>query len=448
MISVMKCRVRGLWLCVVLVLFCGIAAAAADSAESGFVAINSVEADSWVTAGENLAAAGGGITAEASSSQRVRPLVLLTGQRNAEFSIAGLLSRELRREYMASRLSVCIDTGYKRLPLLPVPGKKWLFRCGGSISQPGWADIVIFAGGKEILRRKKVLRIIAEFRVTLTFDDGPGLDKKAAAGSILTSPTVKVLDGLDNFVHGDGCCKRGIKAAFFVLTTPDRFCKIVYPKVDTDKGKAVLREVARRGHVVGVHDGGSYGTQFNSHDKRVRQPPYAVKNLPATSFANALEADLYECVTTIMAVTGQTPQFVRPPLWRYKSSDDPEVEAGVKKAYARYGLKMILTDAKFPDGGYYMISLASVLKYSKFRKNLHRAFLSGEDNLVISMHDSNRYTANVIGRVLEMISEEFARTEFGGETADPGCRLNFADTAAEVRANLAGKRRFAMFPEF
>ena len=376
------------------------------------------------------------------------PLVLLTGQKNVAFSVSGLRKMDKLRNVNESEISFWINIAQRWIPLQKISGKSWTLRCAGSIGQAGWADIVVRVGSKEICRQKKALRIIDKFRVTLTFDDGPGLDKNSVGCDITTSPTVRVLEGLDNFVHGSGGCKRGIKAAFFVLSTPDEFCKIVYPKADTAQGKVILQEISKRGHVLGVHDGGEYRTQFNSHDKRALQPAYAVDGMPADCFANALEADLYECVGTITAETGQIPEFVRPPLWRYMSKSDPRVGSLVRKAYARYGLKMILTDAKFPDGGYYMISIASFQKYGKFRKNLRKAFLSGEDNLIISMHDSNRFTANAIGRVLKIIVAEFSRIEFGGQRADPGWRLDFADTAEQVRTNLSGKKRFVMFPEF
>ncbi len=386
---------------------------------------------------------------EVGGGTRAVPVVILTGSTGVEFSIERFLSGRFKTENPFSEISAEIDLAGNRYRLQKEAGKDdWFFISSEIFDIAGWGDIILSNTEGDVLRLEGVVRVIDKFRVTLTFDDGPAVDKKSDVGDISTSPTVVTLDGLDKFVHGANGSKTGIKAAFFVLTTEDEFFKIHYQKAETSQGKAVLREVASRGHVLCVHDGGDYKTQNNGHNIRATLPAYGVLDKSAEDFANALEADLYECVTTIENNTGQVPMFVRPPLWRYSDKRNSEIRKIVEKAYDRYGLKMILTDAKFPDGGYYIISIVAVQKYPAYRKNLERAFLSGEDNLVISMHDANKYTANIIGNLLNMIGEEFEKVEFAGSRGLAGNRLDFADTSSEVIENLMQKHRYTMFPAY
>lgn len=376
------------------------------------------------------------------------PIVALSGSKSIQFSIERFVDKSFLARTASDSVDVYLDYAGQLLALESVNSFPWVYRYSGIIRTPGCGDIVIFKDNEEILRFQKIFKVIDNFKITLTFDDGPGLDKKSKQNNISTSPTVITLDALDNFVHGKNGSKKGIKAAFFVLSTSDRFLHIVYNKANTAQGKAVLQEVAERGNVIGVHSGGEYKTQFHSHDKRVLEPPYSVCEQPSENFENALEADLYECIATIEKITGEVPEFVRPPLWRYESNSNKAVGEMVKKAYCKYGLKMILTDAKFPDGGYYLISIVAIPKYKEFRKNLRRAFLSGEDNIILSMHDSNRYTANILNNILKMVVKEFGQIKFSGYKASAGDRLDFADTYNEVRDNLLTKTRFVMFPEY
>ncbi len=375
-----------------------------------------------------------------------KELLLLSGSSSAHIDLKEFLRR---KNLSPAEITVYFaSASADRLLPLQYSGKGWEYILASVPVTAGYGSLVVNCGGKEVMRVPRIFRVIDKFRITLTFDDGPGLDKKNSGSGFSCSPTFKVLDGLDSFRHGLNGSKLGIKAAFFVLTTADRFFHIFYPKAETPQGKELLQETARRGHLIGVHDGGEYRSQFNSHDERALQPAYAVCGKSAGFFNNALEADLYECTQTIYKITGQRPFFVRPPLWRYASNSNPEVAVIVAAAYKRYNLKMILTDARFPDGGYYLISIASFQKYGKFRKNLHRAFLSGEDNLIISMHDSNIYTANVISSVLNMIAEEFEKTDFCGSSGIAGERLDFADSYEEVKHNLTAKNHYVMFPKY
>lgn len=293
---------------------------------------------------------------------------------------------------------------------------------------------------------RDAVRIINSFKIVLSFDDGPGVCGSGNTGSPACGPTWETLNVLDRFRHGPGDSREGIKAIFFVLTTPDTFLWDTFYKAETPDGFALLREHAQRGHLLGVHWGGNYVKQTTTHLRRVNLPPYQWRAGEANIGQNALESDLLECVSRIREATGQTPRYVRPPLWRFSSRKEPELRRQVKEVYRRLGLKMVLTDARYPDGGYAIISMISPYEGRKYKQNLRRAFLGGESKLIVSMHDSNTVTARRLPGILETIKEVFAQTSFGGVYGDPGEYLDFAASAAEIESVLAHKRRYTTFP--
>lgn len=299
--------------------------------------------------------------------------------------------------------------------------------------------------------QRAAVRIIPKFRVLLSFDDGPAIGQDPDDGRVETSPTWKTLQALDAFRHGPDNSRQGIKAVFFVLSQPDRFLRDTYQKAETADGAALLREEIKRGHVVGVHWGGQYVGQTVTHPKRVFLPPYDYtggKNGGKGMGDNALESDLLECIDRIRTVTGVTPKFLRPPLWRYGDPKNPAAEAAVLGTYARLGLKMILTDARFPDGGYAVISAFIPNSMGSFRKNLRGAFQGGEDTIIVSMHDSNSFTANKLPQILSAICEDFEKERFGNQSGSASEYLDFADSTAEVEAILREKTRFTLFPAY
>ncbi len=101
----------------------------------------------------------------------------------------------------------------------------------------------------------------AQKTVYLTFDDGP------------SNQTQKILDLLDTY---------GVKATFFVVGKQD------------DTSKAMLREIVKRGHSLGVH---SYSHQY--------------KNIYAS--VDAYMADFYQLYSYITEETGVTPTIFRFP---------------------------------------------------------------------------------------------------------------------------------------
>lgn len=300
--------------------------------------------------------------------------------------------------------------------------------------------------GEGITLARDAVRIVNSFKVVLSFDDGPAVCGRGDTGSPACGPTWETLNVLDRFRHGPGDSREGIKAIFFVLTTPDTFLWDTFYKAETPDGFALLQEQARRGHLLGVHWGGDYVKQTTTHLRRVNLPPYQWRAGEADIGQNALESDLLECISRITEATGQAPRYIRPPLWRFSSRKNPQLRQQVKEVYRRLGLKMILTDARYPDGGYAIISIISPYEGRKYKQNLARAFLGGETNLIISMHDSNTHTARRLPGILETIKDLFAQTSFGGVYGDPGEYLDFATSAEQIEAVLAQKRRYTTFP--
>lgn len=296
---------------------------------------------------------------------------------------------------------------------------------------------------------EEAVQLIKNFRILLSFDDGPAVCDSPNDGEITCSPTWQTLQALENFQHGPNNSRQGIKAIFFILSQPDHFMHFTYPKAETADGAALLREEARRGHVLGVHWGGSYYGQTVLHTKRVLQPAYAFSTeYTGKGAQNALECDLRECAGRIKNITGKQLEFVRPPLWRYSDENNFLIKQQVLDTYRRLGLRMILTDARYPDGGYSMISVLLPNANAMFKRNLHKAFQSGEDTLIISMHDSNTTTAQRLPQILRTICDAFAQEKFGKQSGAPGIYLKFADTTAEVESILRNKRQFTLFPAY
>jgi peptidoglycan/xylan/chitin deacetylase (PgdA/CDA1 family) len=266
------------------------------------------------------------------------------------------------------------------------------------------------------------------FRVALSFDDGPaqgGDDGRTA------SPTLAVLRILADFRHGAN--NRGAAAIFFVLTSPDTFLRDTFKKGETAAGGEILREIDRQGHVIGVHWGGGYGKQTTTHPRHAALPA-------ANSWQNnLLETELQQCLDRIEDLTGKRPRYVRPPLWKYEKDG-----VSCLPTYRRLGLKMLLTDAKYPDGGYKIISVWIPRKKKLFAQNLRTAFRRGEKNLLLSMHDSNTQTAAALPEILQTVKDTFAAIDWG--VANPqtlGDRLRFAQTAAEIENILDDRRNDA-----
>jgi peptidoglycan/xylan/chitin deacetylase (PgdA/CDA1 family) len=287
------------------------------------------------------------------------------------------------------------------------------------------------------------VRVVDGLRIALTFDDGPVPTGDPSDGIVAGSPTERVLQVLATYRHGPGRGRQGVAAAFFVLTGPDRFLGTVRPKGETVDGGELMSRTAAAGHLLGVHWGGRYLSQNRRHTSAVGGAPYDIDGDGLPDGSNALESDLIECVLRIRETTGQTPEFVRPPLWCYSVRGRPEVEKQVRDTYARLGLRMVLTDARLGDGGYSLIGALS-LQNRQLRRSLRRAIGAGQTDLVVTMHDSNPRTARRLRWVLRFCERVLAGTRLGGRRVDPATDVRFVDSAKELAELLRAKENYAL----
>jgi peptidoglycan/xylan/chitin deacetylase (PgdA/CDA1 family) len=130
------------------------------------------------------------------------------------------------------------------------------------------AYVALIALGAMVLRLRMfadaVVRGPKDARgVALTFDDGPD-----------PTWTVRVLDALD---------RAGAKATFFVIGRK------------AEKHADLVREIARRGHAIGVHS-------------------YAHDRLFALRGERRVRADLERAISVLQAITGERPTIFRPPI--------------------------------------------------------------------------------------------------------------------------------------
>jgi peptidoglycan/xylan/chitin deacetylase (PgdA/CDA1 family) len=273
----------------------------------------------------------------------------------------------------------------------------------------------------------RFIPLVDSVNVALSFDDGPAQGscpdgEKVCPRTYDASPTLAVVDALQNFRHGADDAKIGVAAIFFALTSPDTFLRDTFTKGETAAGGEILREIDRRGHLLGVHWGGGYRKQTTTH------PRHAVLPAPNIWQNSLLETELQECADRLEKLTGKRPRYVRPPLWKYEIDG-----VSALPDYRRLGLKMILTDARYPDGGYHIISAWIPRKKQIFIGYLRRAFASGKRDLVVSMHDANTQTASALPRVLQTIKDTFAAFDWGvADKRQINGRLRFAETPAEV----------------
>ena len=305
------------------------------------------------------------------------------------------------------------------------------------------------------------LRSAKKIRVALTFDDGPAAAGDPGDGDAGGSPTTRILDVLRDYGQGGRRKRRGLVAAFFVLTGPDRFMGRTYPKGETADGRALMARAHREGHLLAVHWGGSYRGQGYHHTSRVdcdgdgedddgdgrsdEDAPYDVDGDGRPDGRHALESDLLDCARRIEAVTGRAPEFVRPPEWAWEVSGRPEIGREVLATYRRLGLKIILSDAKVGDGGYTVVSTFSLEKRA-LNRSLRRAVLAGHADVVMTMHDSNRQTAARIESWLRRIERVLGRTRLGGRKLRAWRDFEFVADREELADLLRHKRYYGLFP--
>lgn len=228
-------------------------------------------------------------------------------------------------------------------------------------------------------------------RFLLTFDDGPSIDREF-------NPTVSILEQL-----AQNKVQPNIKAIFFVQTRNHNGGGTAY-------GRQLLRREHAENHLIGVHSGSPRG-----HVSHVRMP------------AEELEQSLRDAAEDIKAITGEKPEFVRPPFWSFT----PDTLA----LYERNGLNMLLSDVKAYDGVIRVFNI-SFRRRSNIRNELLRVreevrqgqipLVDGVAPIVVTFHDPNTFTASHMEEYLQILVEE------AGQTGLPLSAKPFYDTPSEL----------------
>jgi peptidoglycan/xylan/chitin deacetylase (PgdA/CDA1 family) len=210
-------------------------------------------------------------------------------------------------------------------------------------------------------------------RFLLTFDDGPSTWEPY-------NPTRSILDTLAR-----NPVQRGIKAVFFLQTRDPR-------AGGSEAGRALMRREHAEGHVLAVHSGSPRG-----HIDHMLLPDAE------------LDRTLADAQSDIAAITGTTPDLVRPPFWNY--------DARTLAAYRRRGLHMLLTDVSANDGVIYFFDM-SFRRRSHIRNGLAEIreqiasgalpVVDGVIPLVVTFHDTNIYTARHMQEYLRILTAEAA----------------------------------------
>lgn len=210
-------------------------------------------------------------------------------------------------------------------------------------------------------------------RFLLTFDDGPSTWQPY-------NPTRAILDTL---AHNP--VQAGIKAVFFLQTRDPRAGA-------SEAGRALMRREYAEGHVLAVHSGSPRG-----HIDHMLLPDAE------------LDRTLVDAQSDIAAVTGTTPDLVRPPFWDY--------DARTLAAYRKRGLHMLLTDVSANDGVIYVFNMSFRRRshirntLAEMREKIAAGALPAVDGvipLVVTFHDTNTYTAHHMGEYLRILTEEAA----------------------------------------
>ncbi len=210
-------------------------------------------------------------------------------------------------------------------------------------------------------------------RFLLTFDDGPSTWQPY-------NPTRAILDTLAR-----NPVQAGIKAVFFLQTRDPRAGA-------SEAGRTLMRREHAEGHVLAVHSGSPRG-----HIDHMLLPDAE------------LDRTLVDAQSDIAAVTGTTPDLVRPPFWDY--------DARTLAAYRKRGLHMLLTDVSANDGVIYVFNMSFRRRshirntLAELREKIAAGALPAVDGvipLVVTFHDTNTYTAHHMEEYLRILTEEAA----------------------------------------
>lgn len=210
---------------------------------------------------------------------------------------------------------------------------------------------------------------------TLTFDDGP----HAAALGKGKNRTENVLDTLK---------AKGITAAFFVQTGVSfRGAHAV--------GKKLINRMAKEGHAVGIHTGGT--ADHEDH--------------PVAEAAGRLEGELKSAKTFIKKETGSAAAFVRPPHGLHNKAVDA--------TYAKVGLTNVLWDIDGDQG--------KSLSLSALKRNVETGIAAVQSrswkpstpspNIVVLYHDIQANTSKHLADLIDHIKDTTNKKSGGKDTA-------------------------------
>ena len=210
-------------------------------------------------------------------------------------------------------------------------------------------------------------------RFLLTFDDGPSIRKGV-------NPTLSIADQL-----ATNDIQNGIHAMFFVQTRHPR-------GGGTPEGRAIMRQLHERGHVLGIHSVSPQGHVDHT-------------TIPTTNLVPLLA----EAKTLIRSLTdGADPAFVRPP---YGVRNDR-----TRAIYRDLNLRLLLGDIRARDGVIYGYNM-SLTRRVHMRHALAelRTKLAGTPAgavlypVIVCFHDVNPYTARHMTEYLHILVDEARR---------------------------------------
>lgn len=245
---------------------------------------------------------------------------------------------------------------------------------------------VIFNAEKEdyIDAEPVELSFIIPVQIVLTFDDGPDGEHPLGSGINTTENIIN-----DLYLND---IQDGIKAAFFVQTHDPEYG-------GSPIGEALIEIEDEEGHIVGVHTGGE-GEHWldQDHTDRAEQDPYDVDGDGVADGENALESDMVAAILRIKDITGEVPEFVRPPYWLYNQDvlDSYESEA-VKDALGNdEGLKMILKDVLSGDAGKWFMQPFSWWVRRNLEDGVEGCIEDENYQMIVSFHDTNILTVEFL----------------------------------------------------
>jgi peptidoglycan/xylan/chitin deacetylase (PgdA/CDA1 family) len=204
-------------------------------------------------------------------------------------------------------------------------------------------------------------------RFLLTFDDGPHANTSAVLRQLARNQL-----------------QQNIKAIFFVQTR-------TASGGGSRWGQFILQKQHAEGHVLGLHT----GTESHVSHTRLSRAEFD------RSMRNGME--------DISRITRKPVLFVRPPYWRFNAS--------TLSGYTRHGLHMMLTDIKAYDGlnlGWHLFRRKNFGgQLRSVRRRLTNEELPKVDDavpIVVTFHDTNRYTASHISEYLDLLVDESVKS--------------------------------------